>query len=126
MKFTVSTILSALLGFAGALFFPWWIIAVTSFVVAVFIHQRPLAAYGAGFFGLFLLWGVHAFVIDVRNHSLLSTKVAQILPVGGLPTNLILITATIGGMVSGFAALTGSYTRKSVSRKRKKKDTNNI
>jgi hypothetical protein len=43
-----------------------------------------------------------------------------------LPTNLILITATIGGMVSGFAALTGSYTRKSVSRKRKKKDTNNI
>jgi hypothetical protein len=125
MKFIVSMILSALLGFAGALFFPWWIIAITSFVVAVFIHQRPLAAYAAGFLGLFLLWGVHAFIIDVRNHSLLSTKVAQILPVGGLPINLILITATIGGIVSGFAALTGSYTRKSVSRKRKKKEINN-
>jgi hypothetical protein len=123
MKFTVSTILTALLGFAGALFLPWWIIAVTSFIVAVFIHQRPFAAYGAGFLGMFLLWGIHAFIIDVKNHSFLSTKVAQILPVGGSPINLILITATIGGLVSGFAALTGSYTRKSVSRKRKKNET---
>ena len=123
MKFTVSTILTALLGFAGALFFPWWIIAVTSFIVAVFIHQRPLAAYGAGFTGLFLLWGIHAFIIDIRNHSLLSTKVAQILPLGGSPINLILITATVGGLVSGFAAMTGSYTRRSIRRKKINKDT---
>jgi FtsH-binding integral membrane protein len=125
MKFTVSTFLTALLGFAGGLFFPWWIIAVTSFIVAVFIHQRPLPAYAAGFIGLYLLWGIHAFIIDLRNHSLLSGKVAQILPVGS-SINLILITATIGGIVSGFAALTGSYTRKSVSRKRKKIETNHI
>jgi hypothetical protein len=39
--------------------------------------------------------------------------------------NLILITATIGGLVSGFAALTGSYTRKSVSRRKKIKEHNN-
>ncbi|HEX8333964.1 MAG TPA: hypothetical protein VF622_15195 [Segetibacter sp.] len=126
MKFIVSTILTALLGFAGALFFPWWIIAVTSFVVAVFIHQRAFAAYSAGFLGLFLLWGIHAFIIDIRNNSLLSTKVAQILPVGGSPINLIVITATIGGIISGFAALTGSYTRKSVGRKRKMNETKNL
>jgi hypothetical protein len=126
MKFTVSTLLTALLGFAGALFFPWWIIAITSFIIAVFIHQRPLAAYAAGFSGIFTLWGAHAFIIDIQNHSLLSTKVAQILPVGGSPINLILITATIGGTVSGFAALTGSYTRKSVGRKKTIKERSNL
>jgi hypothetical protein len=126
MKFTVSTILTALLGFAGALFFPWWIIAITSFIIAVFIHQRPFSAYAAGFSGIFTLWGTHAFIIDLQNHSLLSTKVAQILPVGGSPINLILITATIGGTVSGFAALTGSYTRKSVGRKKTIKERSNL
>ena len=125
MKFTVSTILTALLGFAGALFFPWWIIAATSFIVAVFIHQRPLAAFGAGFTGLYLLWGIHAFIIDLRNHSLLSSKVAQILPVG-TSMNLILITATVGGLVSGFAAMTGSYTRRSVRRARVNKQHENV
>lgn len=119
MKFTVSIILTALLGFAGGLFFPWWIIAVTSFIVAVFIHQRPFAAFTAGFLGLFFLWGIHAFVIDAQNHSLLSTKVAQILPVGGSSILLIILTAAIGGIVSAFAALTGSFTHKSASRRKK-------
>ena len=123
MKFTVSTILTALLGFAGGLFFPWWFIAVASFTVAVFIHQRPFAAFAAGFLGISLLWGIHAFIIDTQNHSILSAKVAQILPVGS-PINLILITATIGGLVSGFAALTGSYTRKYVRRRNRKDDDN--
>lgn len=123
MKFIVSTILTALLAFAASLFFPWWIIAVTSFLVALFIHQRPLAAYGAGFLGLWMLWGIHALIIDVRNQSLLSTKVAQILPLGGSPVNLILITATVGGLVSGFAALTGSYLRRATARNRTSKKT---
>ena len=114
MKFIVSVLLTALSGFAGGLFFPWWIIAVTSFVVAVFIHQRPVAAFAAGFLGLFLQWGTHAIVINNQNHNLLSTKVALILPLGGSSIALIIITAFIGGIVSGLAALTGSFTRRSV------------
>jgi uncharacterized membrane protein len=123
MKFTVSTILTALLGFAVGLFFPWWFIAVASFIVAVFIHQRPLPAYAAGFLGISLSWGIHAAFIDAQNHSILSAKVAQILPVGS-SLNLILLTAFIGGLVSGFAALTGSYTRKYVTRRNRKDDDN--
>ena len=115
MKFITALILTALLGFAAPLYFPWWSFAVTSFVVAIVIHQRSYKAFIAGFFGLFLLWGVHAFIIDSYNEHILSQKVASILPLQGSSFMLILITAFIGGLVSAFAALTGSLARNSAN-----------
>src|ERR1051326_1585026 len=112
MKFIVAIILTALLAFAGALFFPWWIIAITSFVVGLLIHQRALKAFLAGFLGLFLLWGLQAFYIDSKNNHLLSHKVSQILNLGGSPYVLIIVTAFVGAFVGAFAALTGSFLRR--------------
>jgi len=60
---------------------------------------------------LFILWGVFAIIIDVNNEHLLSQKIATILPLNGSYTLLILITALVGALVSGFAALTGSFAR---------------
>jgi hypothetical protein len=111
MKFIVSFILIILLSFAGALFLPWWIIALVAFVVAALIHQRPLKAFLAGFLALFILWGVQAFLLDSKNEHLLATKVAAILPLGGSYIVLILVTAFIGGLVAGMSALTASFLR---------------
>ena len=111
MKFTVALLLTALLSFAGSLFFPWWIIAVAAFIVAVFIHQRPPVAFAAGFTALSLLWSIQASYIDFNNQHLLSAKIANVLPLGGNYVLLISITASIGGLVAGMAALTGSYLR---------------
>ncbi len=112
MKFFIAFILTALLSFAGCLFFPWWIIAVAAFVVAAIIHQRAVASFAAGFFALFILWALQALYIDIKNEHLLSTKVARILPLGGSYIALILLSAFIGGVVAGFAALTASFLRK--------------
>ena len=112
MKFIVALILTALLAFAEGLFFPWWSIAIASFIVAIFIHQKPWKAFVAAFLALFLLWAGLAFFIDVQNDHLLSAKVASILPLGGSGILLIVITAVVGGLVGGMGALTGSLGRR--------------
>ncbi len=80
IKFLVSTLLIALLSFACGLYLPWWTIAPVAFIVTLLIPQKPIAAFLAGFLALFLLWGGLALAIDVANGSLLSAKVAAILP----------------------------------------------
>jgi hypothetical protein len=114
MKFITSIILSALLAYGFGLFttLPWWSFAISSFVVALSIHQSPFKSFLSGFLGVFLLWAILATLIDINNEHILSTKVAQILPLGGSYLVLIFLTGFIGGLVSGLAALTASYTRK--------------
>lgn len=114
MKYLIALLLTALLGFAAPLWLPWYSIAITSFIVALVIHQKPGKAFLAGFIAIFLLWGIQAFIIDNANQHILSVKVAQILPLGGSYILLIVITAFIGALVSGLAALAGSYARKSL------------
>ncbi len=45
----------------------------------------------------------------MANNHLLSQKVAVILPLGGSAILLIILTAFIGGLVSGFAGLAAGY-----------------
>jgi hypothetical protein len=111
MKYLAAYILTILLSFAMSLFFPWWIIAVAASLVAVVIPQKPGKAFAIGFVAVFTLWGVSAFIIDMQNEQVLSSRVAAVLPLGGVPAYLILATAVVGGLVGGFAALTGSLLR---------------
>ncbi|HEX5150125.1 MAG TPA: hypothetical protein VFW07_01685 [Parafilimonas sp.] len=111
MKFIVVVVLTALLGYAAPLYFTWWSFAVTSFVIALFVHQKARAAFTATFLGLFLLWLIMALIIDSANDHLLSQKIATILSLHGSYGLLIFITALVGGLVSGFAGLTGSLAR---------------
>ncbi|MBS1759688.1 MAG: hypothetical protein JST23_06125 [Bacteroidetes bacterium] len=113
MKFFTAIILTALLSFISGLYFPWWIIAVIAFLVAILVHQKAWKAFWSGFFGLFILWGILAFWIDIQNDHLLSKKIAGILPFGGNSYLLILATGVIGGLVAGFGALSGHYLRTS-------------
>lgn len=116
MKFIISVLLIALLSFAAGLYFPWWTLAPAAFLVAALIHQRAGRAFLSGFLALFLLWGLLAIVIDQPNQHVLSTKIAKMLPLGGSVLLLILVTGLVGGLVAGFAAMTGSYLRRVTSR----------
>jgi hypothetical protein len=118
MKFLITILLTALLGYAAPLFgiMPWWTFAITSLIIAVLIHQKAWKAFVAGFLGLFLLWGIQAFIIDSNNDHILSTRIASVLPFGGNTMLLLLVTAFVGGLVSGFAALTGSLARRQFAR----------
>jgi len=112
MKFVISTLLIALLSFLSGLYLPWWGIALAAFLVSVVIPLRPGLSFLSGFLALFLLWALLAWSMDAPNNSILSVKIAQILPLGGSTVLLILITAFVGALVGGGAALTGSYIQK--------------
>ena len=113
MKFLVAIILTALLVFISGLFLPWWGIAVTSLLVALLVHQKAGKAFLAGFLGVFLLWAGIAWWIDMKNNGVVSKKIASILPLGGNAILLIIVTGFIGGLVAGFAAMSGSFLRSS-------------
>ncbi len=114
MKIITAIALTAFLAYVIGIYstLPWWSFTISSLLVAIAVHQKPGKAFLSGFLGLFLLWAVLAFLKDTANEHILSTKVATILPLGGSYLVLILVTGIVGGLVSGLAALTGSYLRK--------------
>ena len=111
MKFFISILLTALVTYTAGLYFPWWSLAVAAFIVAVLLHQSPLKAFLSGFLGVFLLWFVLSLIIASANDYILSHRIAEIFPLGGSSILLIIISALVGGLVGGAAALTGSYLR---------------
>ena len=112
MKFIITIMLTALLSIAACLFLPWWSIAIVSYLVALTIPQKPAVAFAAGFIALFIAWGLLAWYISSNNNHLLASKVSMIIIKSDSPYQLILITALIGSLVAGFAALSGSFLRK--------------
>ncbi len=113
MKFFISFILTALLAFALCLFLPWWSIVIAAFVIAALIPQKPAKAFFTAFAALLFLWGGLSFWMSNNNHHVLAHKVSQLILKIDNPMLLILATALIGALVAGFAALAGSYLRKS-------------
>ncbi len=113
-KFPVSILLVALATFAIGLYgsLPWWSFAVTNFLIAIAIVQKPWVSFMSGALGVGAIWAGLATGIDMANHHLLSTKVANILPLQGSYVILIIITALVGALVGGFASLTAAYLRK--------------
>jgi len=112
MKLLVAIILTALLSFVAGLYFPWWSIALAAFISVLIIPLRSGKAFLSGFLGVFILWAVLAWWIDMKNEHVLSKKVAEIFPLGGSSFAMIIVTALIGALVGGLASLTASFLRR--------------
>lgn len=112
MKFTISLILIIFLSFAACLYLPWWSIAFAAFIVSVLIPQRPGRAFLTGFLALLLLWSGLSWWISNGNDHILAHKISVLILKMDSPYLLIFATGLIGGLVAGFAALAGSYIRK--------------
>jgi hypothetical protein len=65
---------------------------------------------------MMVLWSGLAWWITIKNHGILSAKIANVLPLSGNTFLLILVTGLVGGLVGGFGAMTGSYLRSSPRR----------
>jgi hypothetical protein len=112
MRFLVALLLTGLLSFIASLWLDFWVIAIVAFIVGLMVQQKAWKAFLAGFAAIFLLWVSLAKWMDAENGGMLSQKIASILPLGGSSILLILITGFVGGLVAGFAALSGTYVRK--------------
>lgn len=117
MKFIVSLLLIAFLSYVLSLFLPWWAIAIAAFIVSAFISQKPFISFLTGFIALFLLWGIMSWMISADNHDLLAHRVSMLVIKKDSPVLLIFLTAIIGALVAGFAALAGSFIHRPVKHK---------
>jgi hypothetical protein len=91
---------------------PWWSFVPANFILSIAIVQKPWRAFLSGALGVGLLWLSLTLIIDQQNNHLLSTKVANILPLKGSYTALITITFLIGFLLGGLSTLAGSFIRK--------------
>jgi hypothetical protein len=111
MRFILAILLTAVFSFLAGLYLPWWSIAIVAFAIGLLIPQRISMAFLSGLLGIFLLWTVLTSWIDIKNNSILSHKISELFKLGGSSILLILVTAFIGGLVGGFAAMAGSSLR---------------
>jgi len=109
MKFVIQFVAILFSSHLLALFMPWYCIAFAAFVMGYLLKSN--ANFLAGFFAIAALWMFNAWLIDSDSSSDLAERVANLFALKH-KTLLFLIMAAVGGLVGGFAALTGSLLRK--------------
>jgi hypothetical protein len=108
MKFFLQLIFIVVLGYVLELFFPWWTIAIAAFLGGLLFDSR--SNFGAGFLAIALLWTLKALLIENTAAAPLADRVATIFSLS--KPFLFVVTASIGGLVGGFASMTGSALNK--------------
>jgi len=108
-NFIISIVLIAIIAGILQSFFPWWVVAIAAFIIGYFVKQNAFAAFAAGFISVFIVWVVYAYMLSSANEHLLVGKVAELMKdlTKGSVTTLFIMTGVVGGLVAGFAALTG-------------------
>lgn len=106
MKFFIQLIITILVCLVLQLFLPWWSIAIGAAGVAYLVGNKSFNSFLAGFLAIALLWVGLALIIDLKTNSILTEKINQLLPL-----NSFILTMLVGGLVGGFAALTGALIK---------------
>ncbi len=106
MKFLLQIIATIIGSFIVQYFFPWWTMALVALVTSYYFGNSGIASFTAGFIGTGLLWLAMAFYLDTTTQSILTEKVNKLFPV-----NVFVLMVIVGGLVGGFAALTGTLMK---------------
>lgn len=110
-KFGLQLIITLALGFLAHQFFPFWVIApVSALVGLIFRYENSAASFASGLAAGTMLWSTYALFLNIGNASMLSAKVGEVFMLNG--AYISYITGTIGGLLSGFGAMTGTLARK--------------
>jgi hypothetical protein len=109
MRFTVQIVVIVILGFFLELFLPWWSVAIAAFIGGVLVHTRM--NFLGGFLAIGILWLVKALITELSTDSDLAGRVAMIFMLQS-KTLLVLVTLLLGGLVGGFATMSGGALRR--------------
>lgn len=106
------------LSFVASYFSPWWLIAIIAFIAGLICGHGAGKSFWSGFGAVFIAWTIAALIKTLPNDNILASRVVQLFP---LPHNwiwVLLVTAIIGGLVGGMAALSGGLLRGAVINKK--------
>jgi hypothetical protein len=109
MKFLIQYLAIVFLAHLLGLLLPWYAVAIAAFAMGVLLKSKY--DFLAGFCAIATLWLFNAWLYDSSSTADLADRVARIFL---LPSAWMLyaVIAIIGGLVGGFATLTGSLLRK--------------
>lgn len=110
MNFLKQTLFTIAICLLLQYFLPWWTLVLGAMGAGYWFNNKGWVSFLAGMVGVGLLWLFTALLIDMQTQSILTEKVARLFPTK-TPGLLFLLTAIIGGLPGGFAALTGSFLR---------------
>ena len=79
---------------------------ISAFLVGFVFSNTGFKSFLAGFIAVGLVWVGLAFYIDNATQSILTDKVSQLFPI-----NIFVLTGLIGGLLGGFASMTGSLLK---------------
>ena len=112
MKFVIQFIAIIIVAFILELFMPWWCIAIAAFVAGYALKSK--ANFLAGLTGIGLLWFIKAWMLDASAAAPLAERVAGIFSLN--KPLLLFVTSLLGGLVGGFAAMSGAALKKNPHR----------
>ena len=110
MKYLTGIASIIVLGFAVQSFLPWWSIVLVAVIIGAAFKFSSLQSYLIGFLGVSLLWGIYATFLNNANDGILAEKIGVLFGDLGV-TQLIIVTALLGGIIGGLGALTGKLGR---------------
>lgn len=109
MRFPAQIGVIVILGFFLELFLPWWSVAIAAFAGGMLLHTRW--NFLAGFLAAGFLWVGKALITNLSSDSDLADKVARTFMLHDTAL-LLLVTFLLGGLVGGFAAMSGGAVRR--------------
>ncbi len=109
MKFIIQFVAIIFSSHLLAIFTPWYFIALSAFVMGYFLKSN--ANFLAGFLAIASLWMFNAWLADSSSPVDLADRVAALFSLQN-KAMLYALMALVGGLVGGFACLTGSLLKK--------------
>lgn len=111
MKTLLNLILTALLAWIITMFTPWWGVMIAALFTSLLIPLKGAKAFFVPFMAIFMLWAFQSYTLASANDFTMAKRIAELLPLEGNTSLLIVLTAFIGGLASGFSAMLGSQLR---------------
>jgi len=96
---------------AGSFILPWSAAAIIAFIAAICCAKTSGQAFWSGFGAVFIAWMMLALFKSIPNNHILATRVSRLFHLPNWAFVLV-ITALIGGIVGGMAALSGVLVKK--------------
>lgn len=111
MKFIAQFLLIIVGSYFAQLYFPWWSMVVIAGVAGLlFAFDKSRKSFYTGFLAILISWSALAFFADTMNEGIFSEKMSSVLA-GLTKPVLILLPAILGGIIAGFASMTGNLLR---------------
>ena len=106
-KNLLNFIATILIAYVLSLFLPWWSVMTAALATALFIPLKKAAVFFVPFLAILLFWFVYSYIMSSGNDFTLAKRIAVLLPLGGNPYLLMLVTGIVGGLAAGISAIFG-------------------